>query len=268
MNAEDGSARSSSAGSSARSRGSSPPGGCACGRRAARRRRRGSPPSRRRPATGSSSRREGEPEGPARKVGLARYRGLFHAHLRVPMPQRPHLRAVPADERSAPGECEICGASPVEKVLYPAAIHFKGSGFYSTDYGRGGKKREGEGVRPGSSSDSEAARTRSPTEAGGEEARRGRVSHLAARRGRRSSRARTAGPRAGGCAALSPGDHLDDLGVVLAPEDHGGAAESPASRRGGSRASCSRARGTSPSRAGRTRSPRGRSRAASRGRPR
>jgi putative FmdB family regulatory protein len=42
-----------------------------------------------------------------------------------------------------PGECQICGARPVEKVLYPAAIHFKGSGFYSTDYGRGARKREG-----------------------------------------------------------------------------------------------------------------------------
>jgi hypothetical protein len=27
-------------------------------------------------------------------------------------------------------------------VLYPVAVHFKGSGFYSTDYGRGGRKRE------------------------------------------------------------------------------------------------------------------------------
>jgi putative FmdB family regulatory protein len=43
----------------------------------------------------------------------------------------------------AASECQICGASPVSKVLYPAAIHFKGSGFYSTDYGRGGRKREG-----------------------------------------------------------------------------------------------------------------------------
>jgi putative FmdB family regulatory protein len=42
-----------------------------------------------------------------------------------------------------PDACEICGASPVSKVLYPAAIHFKGSGFYSTDYGRGGRKRDG-----------------------------------------------------------------------------------------------------------------------------
>jgi putative FmdB family regulatory protein len=39
-------------------------------------------------------------------------------------------------------ECQICGAAPVVKVLYPAAIHFKGSGFYSTDYGRGGRKKD------------------------------------------------------------------------------------------------------------------------------
>jgi putative FmdB family regulatory protein len=36
--------------------------------------------------------------------------------------------------------CETCGASPVEKVLYPVAVHYKGSGFYSTDYGRGSRK--------------------------------------------------------------------------------------------------------------------------------
>ena len=39
--------------------------------------------------------------------------------------------------------CEVCGKSPVEKVLYPVSVHFKGSGFYSTDYGRGsGKKKD------------------------------------------------------------------------------------------------------------------------------
>jgi putative FmdB family regulatory protein len=41
-----------------------------------------------------------------------------------------------------PETCEVCGEAPVELVLYPVAVHFKGSGFYSTDYGRGGKKRE------------------------------------------------------------------------------------------------------------------------------
>ena len=39
--------------------------------------------------------------------------------------------------------CAVCGASPVQKVLYPVAVHFKGSGFYATDYGRGSKRREG-----------------------------------------------------------------------------------------------------------------------------
>jgi putative FmdB family regulatory protein len=41
-----------------------------------------------------------------------------------------------------PETCAICGRGPVEKVLYPVAVHFKGSGFYSTDYGRGSRKRE------------------------------------------------------------------------------------------------------------------------------
>jgi putative FmdB family regulatory protein len=42
--------------------------------------------------------------------------------------------------------CPTCGAAPVEKVLYPVAVHFKGSGFYSTDYGRSRKTaKEGEG---------------------------------------------------------------------------------------------------------------------------
>jgi len=36
--------------------------------------------------------------------------------------------------------CATCGAGPVEKLLFPVAVHFKGSGFYSTDYGKGKKK--------------------------------------------------------------------------------------------------------------------------------
>ena len=34
--------------------------------------------------------------------------------------------------------CAVCGGS-VRKVLHPVAVHFKGSGFYTTDYGRGSK---------------------------------------------------------------------------------------------------------------------------------
>jgi putative FmdB family regulatory protein len=32
-------------------------------------------------------------------------------------------------------ECETCGA-PVQRVFHPVAVHFKGSGFYNTDYGK------------------------------------------------------------------------------------------------------------------------------------
>jgi putative FmdB family regulatory protein len=46
----------------------------------------------------------------------------------------------------APEKCDVCGAAPVELVLYPVAIHYKGSGFYTTDYGKGkGAKTEGGG---------------------------------------------------------------------------------------------------------------------------
>ncbi len=32
-------------------------------------------------------------------------------------------------------KCEECGAS-VQRVFHPVAVHFKGSGFYNTDYGK------------------------------------------------------------------------------------------------------------------------------------
>lgn len=38
-------------------------------------------------------------------------------------------------------ECQECGASVV-KVLHSPAVHFKGSGFYNTDYGTAKRKRE------------------------------------------------------------------------------------------------------------------------------
>jgi putative FmdB family regulatory protein len=43
--------------------------------------------------------------------------------------------------------CVTCGAGPVEKLLFPVAVHFKGSGFYSTDYGsRKAKAKDGETI--------------------------------------------------------------------------------------------------------------------------
>ena len=37
-------------------------------------------------------------------------------------------------------KCEVCGASS-QRVMHAPAVHFKGSGFYTTDYGRGSGKK-------------------------------------------------------------------------------------------------------------------------------
>ena len=42
----------------------------------------------------------------------------------------------------SPEACEVCGAGPLAIVLHPVAVHYKGSGFYSTDYGKGAKKKD------------------------------------------------------------------------------------------------------------------------------
>jgi putative FmdB family regulatory protein len=52
-------------------------------------------------------------------------------------------------------ECQECGA-PAERVLHPVAVHFKGSGFYNTDYGKKKKGAAANGSSEGSSSDSKS----------------------------------------------------------------------------------------------------------------
>jgi putative FmdB family regulatory protein len=53
----------------------------------------------------------------------------------------------------APEKCDVCGAAPIEIVLFPVAVHYKGSGFYSTDYGKKGKAAaKKDGGESGSSS--------------------------------------------------------------------------------------------------------------------
>jgi len=61
----------------------------------------------------------------------------------------------------APEKCDVCGAAPVEVVLYPVAIHYKGSGFYTTDYGKAkAAKKDGESSAPSSDSDSKKSDTK------------------------------------------------------------------------------------------------------------
>ena len=40
--------------------------------------------------------------------------------------------------------CPSCGG-PLRRVFHPVAVHFKGSGFYTTDYGKTGKKKRSDG---------------------------------------------------------------------------------------------------------------------------
>ena len=51
----------------------------------------------------------------------------------------------------APEKCPVCGKSPLEVVLHPVAVHFKGSGFYSTDYGKGSRRKADAGSKDGDS---------------------------------------------------------------------------------------------------------------------
>ena len=60
--------------------------------------------------------------------------------------------------------CTTCEA-PVQRVFHPVAVHFKGSGFYTTDYGRkksaGGSDSSSEPKKDSSSSDSKKSSSES-----------------------------------------------------------------------------------------------------------
>jgi putative FmdB family regulatory protein len=55
-------------------------------------------------------------------------------------------------------ECQECGV-PAVRVLHPVAVHFKGSGFYNTDYGK--KKGAGNGAAAETSSETKSSDTSS-----------------------------------------------------------------------------------------------------------
>jgi putative FmdB family regulatory protein len=59
-------------------------------------------------------------------------------------------------------ECQECGA-PAVRVLHSPAVHFKGSGFYNTDYGKKktGAAASSEGASESSSPDSGSSDSKS-----------------------------------------------------------------------------------------------------------
>jgi putative FmdB family regulatory protein len=62
-------------------------------------------------------------------------------------------------------ECEECSA-PVVRVLHSPAVHFKGSGFYNTDYGK--KKKGGNGGASDGAGESTTDSTSSDSQSSGE----------------------------------------------------------------------------------------------------
>jgi len=55
--------------------------------------------------------------------------------------------------------CQTCDA-PVQRVFHPVAVHFKGSGFYNTDYGTRRRAREtAEASKSESSSSSDSSKS-------------------------------------------------------------------------------------------------------------
>lgn len=69
--------------------------------------------------------------------------------------------------------CEVC-AAPAARVLHAPAVHFKGSGFYNTDYGTKKRARErsagnssGEGAKGGDGGSSGESRASSASDSGG-----------------------------------------------------------------------------------------------------
>lgn len=67
--------------------------------------------------------------------------------------------------------CEKCGGT-LRKVLHPVAIHFKGSGFYTTDYGKGSGHHAGgrDASADGGESSGEGAPSSEGKSSGGEKA--------------------------------------------------------------------------------------------------
>jgi putative FmdB family regulatory protein len=55
--------------------------------------------------------------------------------------------------------CEVCG-QPAQRVLHAPAVHFKGKGFYATDYGR---RKTSNGDRADSGAPSESGATTAST---------------------------------------------------------------------------------------------------------
>src|SRR4051794_5361679 len=101
--------------------------------------------------------------GPPRRLRVA-----WHSYTESAMPiyeyrcEKGHTFEVLQRMSDEPvAKCEVCGA-PVHRVFHPVAVHFKGSGFYNTDYGK--QKRSGaDGAGSNNSSNDGAGKSSAET---------------------------------------------------------------------------------------------------------
>jgi putative FmdB family regulatory protein len=72
------------------------------------------------------------------------------------------LQRMSDDPVQACGTCE----APVERVFHPPAVHFKGSGFYNTDYGTRKRARESSSSDGNKSESSSSSESKSSSDSG------------------------------------------------------------------------------------------------------
>ena len=139
----------------------------------------------------------------ARAAARARLRYCRDADLRVPL-RNGHLFEVMQGMSDDPvSACEECGAA-VERVFHPVAVHFKGSGFYTTDYA---KKKAPAGS--GDSGDSKGGDSKGESKSEGQDSKSESKSSDAKPATKSSSSSTDAGPR--------PRSHPEDLEVDAMP---------------------------------------------------
>ena len=95
-----------------------------------------------------------EPPCPGRPYSL-----LGDAHVRDRCPNDHEFEVIHSMGAPPPTACEVCGAAPVSRVFYPISTSFTGTGFYSTDYGRGEQKPESVPPASDKKSDKRARKT-------------------------------------------------------------------------------------------------------------
>ena len=102
----------------------------------------------------------GEAADGAEAVALVRSTAPDVVVLDLNMPGTGGLDVLPAIKAEPIKNCPTCGKKAAERVIGPgAAVIFKGSGFYQTDYRSESYKKAAEADKPSSTSKSESSST-------------------------------------------------------------------------------------------------------------